>query len=90
MMKDVIFWILVYASFTAMVASFLLLLAYKIGIVECLQTHGNDLFSKMAGCDFCMLWWLSVAVTIVIVAVTGNWHFVFIPIVSTPIARRLI
>ena len=49
-----IFWILVYSVAFALWVAFVLLLAYKVGIVEWMQVHGNELVSKMAHCDFCM------------------------------------
>lgn len=75
---------------TACVAAFLLLLAYKLGIVEKMQLLGPDIIAKMAHCDFCMSWWLSVMLAVVFMIIFKDWTFVFVPFVSTPIARRLI
>lgn len=74
---------LIVASITA----FLLLAAYKMGIVEYLQVHGNKLVSEMAHCDFCMCWWLSVAVSVVFLVVTMDFLCLGIPFLSTPLAR---
>lgn len=71
----------------ALIAAFLLLAAYKTGIVEYLQVHGNKLVAEMAHCDFCMCWWLSVAVSIVFLVVTMDFLCFGIPFLSTPLAR---
>jgi hypothetical protein len=85
-----IFWTLVYAVMVGLWVSFLLLLAYKIGIVEWLQVHGGDFISKMAHCDFCMSWWLSVLVTLIIFCFLGDSSLISVPFLATPIARRLL
>lgn len=71
----------------ALLAAFLLLAAYKTGIVEYLQVHGNKLVAEMAHCDFCMCWWLSLAVSIVFLLVTLDCVCLGIPFLSTPLAR---
>lgn len=71
----------------ALITAFLLLAAYKMGIVEYLQVHGNKLVSEMVHCDFCMCWWLSVAVSVVFLVVTMDFLCLGIPFLSTPLAR---
>lgn len=73
----------------AMLAAFLLLLAYKLGIVEYMQVHGNRFVSEMAQCDFCMSWWLSVAISIGFFVVTGDSLCLTVPLLSTPLARHI-
>lgn len=74
----------------ACVAAFLLLLAYKWGIVEWLTVHGNDIVSEMAHCDFCMCWWLCVILSLLVVIITNEASALLIALISTPIARKLI
>ena len=84
------FWILEVSFFVSCVVAFLLLLAHKVGLVETLQVHGSKLISELVHCDFCMSFWLSVFVTLAVVFITGDWWLVVVPLISTPIARRLI
>ena len=74
----------------ALIAAFLLLAAYKTGIVEYLQVHGNRLVAEMAHCDFYMCWWLSVAVSVVFLVVTMDFLCLGIPFLSTPLARWIV
>ncbi len=85
-----IFWIVIVSFMVGCAAAFLLLLAYKLGIVEWLQVHGDVVVSKMAHCDLCMSWWLSVVITILLVVIMDNVALLCVPFVSTPIARRLL
>ena len=85
-----IFWILVYSVAFALWVAFVLLLAYKVGIVEWMQVHGNELVSKMAHCDFCMSWWLNIFFSLFALGFTGNLMFLVVPFLSTPLARRLL
>lgn len=85
-----IFSILVFSVVVALWVCFLLLLAYKLGIIEWLQVHGGDVVSKLASCDFCMSWWLSVLLTLILFCFLGNSLLVVVPFLATPIARRLL
>lgn len=74
----------------ALIAAFIVTLAKKWGAVEYLQVHGNDFFSKMANCDFCLSWWVSLALGIVFFIVTGNGYFLVAPFCSTMISRFIL
>ena len=74
----------------ALLAAFLLLLAYKTGIVEQLQVKGNNIVSQMAHCDFCMCFWLSMAISIVFLVVTMDFVCLGIPFLATPLARWIV
>jgi hypothetical protein len=89
-MKEILLSIMMVAGLVACVTAFILLLAYKLGIIEYLQVHGDKVISQMAQCNFCMSFWLSVLQMIVIVAVTDESSLIAIPLVSTPIARILV
>ena len=82
--------LLEYATMIALWVAFLLMLAYKLGIVEWMQINGNKFFSEMAHCDFCMSWWLSLIVTMMIMCFTCNLHLLVVPFIATPIARKLL
>lgn len=85
-----LFWIMLVSVMVACIDAFLLLLAYKVGAVEWLQVHGDDVFSRMAHCDFCMSFWLSFIIMLVVVWQTGDVAFMSVPLFATPIARRML
>ena len=85
-----IFWIIEVSFLVACMVTFLLLLAHKVGLVEYLQVHGDKIISKMAQCDFCMSWWLSVIMMVAVVWVTADIHLMIIPLLSTSIARMML
>lgn len=82
-----------------MLASMLvgLLVAFVVlflGRFEVLSTSLRDwviirapkLLSEAFSCDFCLCWWLSVAVCVVAAPFVG-WWMLFVPVFSTPVAR---
>ena len=71
----------------AMLAAFVVTLAKKWGLVEYMQVHGNDLFSRMANCDFCLSFWASWLVALPLFCFTGNVYFLVAPFCSTMICR---
>ena len=76
------------AVFVSFFAVFFLLLAYKWQIVDWLQRKGSEKVSEMAHCDFCMSWWLSVLLTIIIAPFIGEWWLVCVPFIAAPLARH--
>lgn len=88
-MKEILLTLIIASVFVACIVAFTLLLMHKLGIIEYLQVHGYEIISKMAHCNFCMSFWLSVLYMMVIVAFTDDVEMMVIPIISTPIARML-
>lgn len=84
-MKDFILYVLSVSLFT----SFILSLLQKWGVIEWVQVHGNKLFSEMFRCNFCLSFWVSLIISVVIVLLTGNVVLLFIPFFSTPITKNL-
>ena len=76
------------SGFVSLFSAFLLLLAYKWGIVEWMQVHGNDTISKRAHCDFCMSWWLCLLLTLVVAPFIGEWWLLAVPVIATPLSRH--
>jgi hypothetical protein len=89
MIVSVIF-VALYAVVVATLTVFVILLAYKWGIVEYLQTHGNEFVSKMAQCNFCMAWWVSLFLSLFLLGLIGDVFMLLVPFIATPLARRLI
>lgn len=79
-----------YTIIVSLVASFVLCLMRKWEIIEYVQIHGNLFFHKMFSCDFCLSWWVSVLLAIVIFLATGNVRYLLIPFCSTTLTRILL
>lgn len=74
----------------ALIAAFVLTLLRKWGVIEWVQIHGNDFFSKMFNCDFCLSWWTCVPICFFALIFTGNPAFLGVPFCSTMITRALL
>lgn len=74
----------------ALAASFMVLLVKKWGIAEWMQIHGGEVMSRLFSCDFCMSFWSSLVVCVLI----SCWHedpvLLAVPLFSTPIARMMV
>lgn len=73
-----------------LVAAFFVTLAKKWGIIEQIQMRGNEFFSEMARCDFCLSWWTCCVLTLLYVLATGNVDMIYMPFVGTMISRYLL
>ena len=74
----------------ALMATFVLLLLRKIGVIEHVQVHGNEFFSKLANCDFCISWWTCVILVLFVTIYTGDMSCLLVPFFSTPLTRYLL
>lgn len=74
----------------ALLATFFLTLARKWGGIEYLQVWGNDFFSRMAHCNFCLSFWANVVVSLIALLFSGDVTYLVIPFVATPITRYLL
>ena len=72
------------------IAAFFITLAKKWGIVEQVQMKGNEFFSQMAHCDFCLSWWTCCVLTLLYVLATGNVDMIYMPFIGTMISRYLL
>lgn len=73
-----------------LMSAFFIELAYKWGIVEYAQVHGNNFIYKLFSCDFCMSFWTSLIITLVICFISGDFSNIFIPLGSTVISKKLL
>ena len=79
------------AAIVACVSAWVLLLLNKLGAIDWLAANGNEMFSNMARCQFCLSWWTNIAFTILVVLATNDFVHLFIaPFVATPITRKLL
>jgi p-aminobenzoyl-glutamate transporter AbgT len=77
-----------YMVIVALLAAFILLLLRKWRVIEWMQVHGNDFFSEMALCNFCLSWWVSVFLSLICVVITGDLTLLLIPFCSTPLTTK--
>lgn len=74
----------------AMFVAFALLFLRKIGFIERMQVHGNWFISQLFQCAFCLSFWLNLVFSIVLVLVTNELTYIFIPFFSTPLSRQML
>lgn len=74
----------------AMLTTFTLLFLRKIGFVERMQVHGNWFISQLFQCAFCLSFWLNLVFSIILVLVTSELTYIFIPFFSTPLSRHVL
>lgn len=79
--------LLIIVVLVALLASFLVLLLTKWGVVEWMQVHGDTMLSKMASCSFCLSFWMCLLLTLVVVLGTDNALYMSVPFFATPITR---
>lgn len=82
--------VVLWAIITACLATFFLLLAYKWGVIEWLQVHGNDFVSQLANCTFCLSWWTCLAVSLIFIIESRDLSLLIVPVVATPITRKML
>lgn len=78
------------AIIVACASSFGILLIGKLGIRDEIITKAPKLISQLFGCDFCLSFWISLILAIILAIFFEEIIILFIPILSTPITRFLI
>lgn len=85
--------ILIVSVLIACIAAFIVTLMHKWGAVEYMQVHADDfpeVVNKLFSCDFCLSWWVSVIISIVL-AITMSYLLVLLcPFVATPVAKFIL
>lgn len=74
----------------ALASAFVLTLAYKWGVIEWMQVHGDKIISQMANCDFCLSFWSNVIVCMVVMFFVDDVTIGLAPLFSTMITRKLL
>lgn len=82
--------LLIYAIVIALLSAFVILFANKIGLIEYLVNIPNKFISKLGQCNFCMSFWIALFISIIIIVLTKDLKYIFIPIISSPISRLVI
>ena len=74
----------------ALAAAFAILLIGKLGIRNSIIAKAPKLISQLFDCDFCLSFWTSVILAVILAIFFREINILFIPIISTPITRILI
>lgn len=79
-----------WVAVVSLAASFFLGLMSKWKVLEWLQIHApNDFLLELFSCRFCLAFWTSLILCMVLALASGEWLFLFIPMCSTVITREL-
>lgn len=76
--------------YIALAAAFVILLIGKLGIRDNIIAKAPKLISQLFDCDFCLSFWTSLILAIILAIFFNEMSIIFIPIISTPITRILI
>lgn len=76
--------------YIALAAAFVILLIGKLGIRDNIIAKAPKLISQLFDCDFCLSFWTSLILAVILAIFFREMNILFIPIVSTPITRILI
>ena len=76
--------------YIALAAAFAILLIGKLGIRDNIITKAPKLISQLFDCDFCLSFWTSLILAVILAIFFREMNILFIPIISTPITRILI
>lgn len=74
----------------ALIAAFSILLIGKLGIRDAIIAKAPKLISQLFGCDFCLSFWVSLVLAVILAVFFGEMSLLFVPLLSTPITRMLI
>lgn len=76
--------------YIALAAAFAILLIGKLGVRGEIITTAPKLISQLFDCDFCLSFWTSLILAVILAILFNEMGIIFIPIISTPITRILI
>lgn len=71
-------------------AAFAILFAERLGIRDKIVAEAPKLISQLFECDFCLSFWTSLILAIILAIIFNEMSIIFIPIASTPITRILL
>lgn len=81
---------LVLVVLIALAVTFIIQFAEKRGYRDRAIDNTRGLLQEMLKCDFCLGFWTSLILSIIVLAVLGNWWILFAPVFTTPIIRFLL
>jgi hypothetical protein len=71
-------------------AAFAILFAERLGIRDKIVAEAPKLISQLFECDFCLSFWTSLILAIILAIIFNEMSIIFIPMMSTPITRILL
>lgn len=78
----------------ALFSAFIILVLSRMGIRYWLRDQcdeiGFTLVAKMLDCDLCLSFWLSLLISVVLVYITLDPSWFFVPIFATPLIRYIV
>ena len=89
-MSTVYFITMLSALIYIALAAFAILLIGKLGVRDEIITRAPKLISQLFDCDFCLSFWTSLILAIILAIFFNEMSIILIPIISTPITRILI
>lgn len=81
---------IVESMMVAMVATFGIQLMTKIGIRDDVIAKAPKLISKAFECDFCLCWWVCLAISLLISIRMMDASILICAVIGTPIARKFL
>ncbi len=85
-----LYQIVLIALFSAFVELFMSKSGFRYWLRDQCDNIDFTLIAKMLDCDFCLGFWLSVIISIVMVLITLDPSYFYVPVFATPIIRFLI
>ena len=85
-----LYFIIAFAVIIAAVAAFNILLLDKTGMRDIVIERAPRLVSEMFSCDFCLSFWMSLILAIILALLTLSPELLVVPFISTPITRFLL
>lgn len=77
-------------AFIALSSAFIILLIGKTGVRDSIIMTSPKLVSGLFSCDFCLSFWISLAMAAVMAFFTWDPCYLLAPVLTTPITRLLI
>ena len=85
-----LYQIVLIALFSAFVELFMSISGFRYWLRDQCDSMDFTLLVKMLECDFCLGFWLSVIISIIMVLITLDPSYFCVPVFATPITRFLI
>lgn len=85
-----IYNLIAWAIIIALTSAFFILFIGKIGTRDFIIEQGPKLLSEMFSCDFCLSFWVSLILAIILALLTLSPELLVVPFISTPITRFLL
>jgi hypothetical protein len=71
-----------------LITAFIVLLLEKLKIISYMVE--KTFLSKLFQCEFCLCFWLNYILIIPVGIYTGNFYCLLLPILATPVSRKLL